>query len=46
VRSEVGDHAAGGRLCMALAQLQGWVVFVEAILVIVGVVILLRGLTV
>jgi hypothetical protein len=46
LRSAAGDHAAGGRLCMLLAQLQGWVVFCEAVLAILAVVILLRGLTV
>ena len=45
-KSLAGDHAAGGRFCMALAQIQGWVVFLEAVLIIIAVVILLRGLTV
>jgi hypothetical protein len=45
-KSQVGDHAAGGRLCLQLAQIQGWVVFVETLLLIAGVVLLLRGLAV
>lgn len=46
LKSAAGDHAAGGRMCMVLAQTQGWIVFVEAVFAVAGVVTLLRGLTV
>ena len=43
-KSVAGDHAAGGRLCLAFAQVQSWIVAIEAILVVIGALIVLGGL--